>query len=191
MLKGQFSSRQVFAERSAFHVVHGVEGKARFLAHVVDRHHTRMLQRGRGLSLAHEALPVLLRRVSPGEQDLESDPTPGPLLPRLVHHAHPAPAKDLSNLIARDFRKPIGLRGSRLQRCDIRLLRPRPGVGPLTGDLKFRDLLPGKRPLFNQPFNLGLFRRNRLQLLAQFLSLLRRQIPRLNGQVAQQQCLVR
>jgi hypothetical protein len=106
----------VAAQRPSFDELEGDEGHALDLAGVVDRHGAGVVERGRGLRLAHQpllALAALDRGLGLGaEEHLERDAAPEHGVVRAVHEPHPALAEhaldDVAAQSSPDHRAPVG-----------------------------------------------------------------------------------
>jgi hypothetical protein len=76
------------------HVLHQEIEMAVGLPEIVDRHDGRMCQPGESLGLPGESLRELRLPFPARGEHLERDQPAQPGLPGLVHHPHPAPARD-------------------------------------------------------------------------------------------------
>ena len=120
-------------ERLAAHelhrdVVHGVRvggtrGAHRVVADLVDRDDVGVVERGRGLSLEHEAPHAVLVPHQVGRQDLERDAALELAVLGEVDLAHPALGERGHDPVVRDLvlgtQRPLGLGHSRPPGCDL------------------------------------------------------------------------
>jgi hypothetical protein len=105
---GPFRLERVLAAEEvaqvAVDVPHGEEETALGLARLVDRHHVRVVETGREPRLAQHPLAERLVVREPRRQELERDRPFEPVVVGTVDIAHPAAARELVELVARDRR---------------------------------------------------------------------------------------
>ncbi len=92
---------QGVGQAAAGAVLQGQVRQPLVLADLVDLHHVGVTQPGGRLGLAAEAGPLLGPGQGAGPDDLQGHQPPQGQLPRLVDHAHAAPAQFAQHLVAR------------------------------------------------------------------------------------------
>src|SRR5262249_60165341 len=103
-LRHRFAA-DLLRQASAVDELEREEGKAVALADLEDLDDVGMLEAGDRLALDAESFELVLAGMLAGDHHLEGDDPVEPGLPRLVNHAHPAPAELAQDLISIDQRR--------------------------------------------------------------------------------------